>query len=72
MANLGHGVRQDRSFGLSTPITQQNAADTVGVSVKSIKRATTIKNEAPELVDAVKSGEITQAEALREVVGSVS
>lgn len=62
LANLGKGVRADRSIDPST--TQESAAEMLNVSVPSLKRAKQVtETGTPELVQAVQSGAVSVSAA---------
>jgi hypothetical protein len=58
MANLGDGQRADyQAAQICAPVKQEEAADLLNVSRRSVQDAKLIEREAPELAERVMAGE---------------
>ena len=68
LANLGDGIRKDRSANLPTSaVTQPEAAKLLNVSERSLRDAKLIQREDPELAKDIDSGKLNINAAKREV-----
>jgi hypothetical protein len=69
LAGLKNGQRADRQGGSKEPATlsRKQAAETMGVSLASVKRAREVRQSDPDLAEKVVTGDMTLTKATREL-----